>query len=277
MKQLLFAFGITVVAAVAAIVAGSMSWLFWDAWKSTDLEAFRALLGAFSGAFFAYVFVRFGDALKKIYECKEAHYFALLRLQHYFNDCLNTTSDNVFIINDCCHKVFSEIRLASADAPIYMNSFQQYQINRQIVMSLTNIDFLNEVYSLNVSLQKINDSLATIDRAYSQLRDAFLAKNIDLSTYKTNARQYRDRCAEMRGFLDQLKEDLIRLLAITNLLLEDRPFLVRVTQSSVRTSYPKNLDALLKIEWQKVITEIDASGKASAQKINQAQRTRSSD
>lgn len=271
MKSLLFALGVGIVAATAAISAASVSWLFWDAWKGSDLEAFRAIVGAFAGAFFAYVFVRFGDALKKVYDRKEANHTALVKLQHYFNDCLNITGDNIFIVDNCV-EVFSDARLASADVPIFMNTYHQYPIDREIVSRLTNIDFLNEIYSLNISLQKMNASLATIDRSYSQLRDALLAKTIDVSTYKGNALQYRQRSLEMKGFLLQLKGDLIRLFATTNILMEDRPFLVRVIQSLVRTTHPKDFDRRLPAEQERVSGQIEAFAKASAEKIREAQR-----
>lgn len=270
MKSLFFAIGVAIVATIAAIAAGSAIWLFWDALKGTDLEAFRAIVGAFAGAFFAYLFVRFGDAFKKVYDRKEMNHTALVKLQHYFNDCLNTTGDNVFIVNNCVD-VFTDARLASADVPIYMNSFHQYLINRDVVTQLTNVDFLNEVYSLNVSLHKMNDSLATIDRSYSQLRDSFLAKNINVETYKANARQYRDRCAEINAFLLQLKVDLTRLFAVANLLLQNRPFLARVIMALVRTTYPKNFDARLQVEGERVAAEIEAFAKASAKKIRETQ------
>lgn len=270
MKSLFFVIGVVIVAIAAAIVAGSMTWVFWDAWKSTDLDAFRAIIGALAGAFFAYLFVRFGDALKKVYDRKESNHTALVKLQHYFNDCLNTTSDNIFIINNCV-EVFTEARLASTEVPIYMNSFHQYPVNQDVVTQLTNIDFLNEVFSLNITLRKMNSSLATIDRSYSQLRDSYLAKTIDETTYKANARQYRDRCTEIKAFLSQLKDDLIRLYAVTNLLMQDRPFLVRVILALVRTSYPKNFDVRLQIEQERVAAEIEAFAKISTQKIRETQ------
>ena len=270
MKSFSFAIGVVIVAIAAAIVVGSVTWVFWDALKSTDLDAFRAIIGAFAGAFFAYLFVRFGDALKKVYDRKESNHTALAKLQHYFNDCLNTTSDNIFIINNCV-EVFTEARLASAEVPIYMNSFHQYPVNRDVVVQLTNVDFLNEVFSLNTTLRKMNDSLITIDRSYSQLRDSYLAKTIDEAIYKANARQYRDRCTEIKAFLLQLKDDLIRLYAVTNLLMQDRPFLVRVILALVRTSYPKNFDVRLQIEQERVAAEIETFAKISAQKIRETQ------
>lgn len=270
MKASFFAVGVTIVAVAAAIAATSVSWLFWDAWKATDLEAFRAIVGAFSGAFFAYLFVRFGDALKKVYDRKEANHTALVTLQHYFNDCLSTTSDNVFVIDNCA-TVFTNARMATEEVPIYMNSFHQYQINKDLVVQLTNVEFLNEVFSLNVTLRKMNDSLATLDNTYSQLRDAYLAKSIDVPTYKANALRYRDRSVEIKGFLMQLKDDLIRLLAVTSILMEDRPFLARITLSLVRTTYPNNFDVRVHEEKARVVAEIAALGEASAKKILAAQ------
>lgn len=270
MRALLFICGVAIAALAAAILGGSASWLFWDAWKSSDLEAFRALVGGFSGGFFAYLFVRFGDALKKIYDRKELNHTTLVKLQHYFNDCLNTTSDNLFIAKDC-EGVFSDARRSSNEVPIYMNSFHQYPINRDLVANLTNVDFLNEVYSLNVSLHKMNDSLATIDRGYAQLRDSLLAKNVDSETYKLNAWRYKDRCVEIQGFLLQLKGDLIRLFAASNLLLGDRPFFVRVLHASVRTSYKKGFATKLEQERQRVAVEMEAIAEKSAERIREAQ------
>ena len=270
MKSLLFTIGLTIVAVAVVIAASSVTWLFWDAWKATDIVAFRVIVGAFAGAFFAFLFVRFGDGLKKVYDRKESNHTALIKLQHYINDCLNTTGDNIFIVDNCA-SVFTDSRLASEETPIYMSSFHQYLINRELVTHLTNVDFLNEVYSVNVTLYKMNATLATIDRSYSQLRDAYLAKNVDIPTYKLNARRYRDQCTEIKAFLLQLKGDLIRLFAITGLLLKDRPFFVRVVLVLVRTTYPKDFEARVQIEQKRVTAEIEAIAEASAQKIRKAQ------
>ncbi len=269
MKSTFFVVGIAIVAIAFGISAGSVMWLFWDAWKATDLEAFRAIVGAFCGAFFAYLFVRFGDALKKVYDRKEANLNALAQLQHYFNDCLSTTSDNVFII-DKGVSVFTDERLASEEVPVFMNSFHQYQINKDVVRQLTNIEFLNEVFSFNVTLRKLNDDLATIEKTYSELRSSYLAKSIDVKTYKGNVLRYRSRCIEIKSFLLQLKNDLVRLLAVTKILMQDRPFLTRIILALVRTSYPKDFEIQLKVEQERVNNQIEVIAKARAQKIQEA-------
>jgi hypothetical protein len=270
MKSILFGLGIAIVAVAAAIAASSATWVFWDAWKASDLEAFRAIVGAFAGAFFAYLFVRFGDAMKKVYDRKEKNHTSLVRLQHYFNDCLNTTSDNLYIANDCIG-VFTEARLTSGNHPIYMNVFHQYQIDTELVIGLTNLDLINEMASLNAGLKKMNESLATIDRAYHQIRDAFISNTISEKDYLENARQTRDRCAQVRPFLNQTNDDLVRLFAVASLLLKNPPFLVRVTQALVRTKYPKGFETLLDREITEVKAGMKTIAKASEQRIREAE------
>lgn len=273
MKPVFVALGIGVVAFSAAMVGSSATWLFWDAWKASDLEAFRALVGGFSGGFFAYLFVRFGDALKKIYDRKELNYTSLIKLQHYFNDCLNTTSDNVFVVKSCLD-VFTDARRASGELPVFMNTFHAYEINRDLVMKLTNVDYLNELFTLNANLTKMNDSLATVDRAYAQTRDALLSKNIDHDTYRENAWRYRDRCVEIVGFLHELKDELVRLLATARLLAKERPFMTTVQQYLVRTRYSKDFSTRVQSEVAFVEAEIEQNAEKSRQQIEKAQARR---
>ena len=266
MKSLLFGIGVAIVAVAAAIAATSVTWVFWDAWKASDLEAFKALVGAFGGAFFAFLFVRFGDGLKKIYDRKEKNHSTIVRLQHYFNDFLNITGDNLFIADDCI-RVFEEKSLQAGHRVIYMNVFHSYPVDRETLVGLTNVEFLNEVYSLNVDLNKLNASLAAVDRAYGHARDAFVATHLDLLSYIDNARRTRDRCAEMRGFLLRTRHDLIRLLAMANLLAKDPPFLARVIRALTKTSYPRSLKSSLDAEISRVTADMDDIAKQSAQRV----------
>ena len=272
MKSILFGLSVAIIAVAAAIAASSATWVFWDAWKASDLDAFRAIVGAFAGAFFAYLFVRFGDAMKKVYDRKEKNHTSLVRLQHYFNDCLNTTSDNLYIASDCIG-VFTDARLKSGNHPVYMNVFHQYQINAELLMGLTNLDLINEMASLNAGLKKMNDSLATIDRAYGQIRDAFISKSISEGVYLENARRTRDRCVQVTPFLNQTNDDLVRLFAVATLLMKDPPFLVRVTQALVRTKYPKGFETLLQREIVEVKAGMEAITKASKQRIHEAENS----
>lgn len=269
-KRLLFAFGVAGVAAIVGIAAASAGWLFWETLKGADREAFRALLGAFSGAFFAFLFVRLGEGLKRIYDRKEKHHTTLVRLMHHFNDCLNITGDNVYVA-DTALSVFSEERLTSPELPVFFNEFHQYPIDRELVIGLTNMDFANEVYTLNVELRKLNDSMATIDRSYAEVKAAFVSKQIDPKTYIANIRHGRPRYIEIRAFLLPLKADLIRLMASANLLSRDAPFLVSVIRGLTRSTYSKRFEQQRQAEMQSIETEIEANAEASRARINAVQ------
>ena len=215
--------------------------------------------------------MRLGEGLKRIYERKERNHTALVRLQHYFNDCLNTTADNLFIADDCV-RVFDETRLQSGDHPIFMSQFQQYEIDRELPIGLTNVEFLNEVYTLNVELRKLNDSMETVDRAYAQVREAFLAKKLELPDYLANARLTRKRSLEMKEFLLETKRALIRLFAASNLLLKDAPFLVTVIRALAKSSYSKDFKERLSEETSRVSQEINGLANVSGERINKIQR-----
>lgn len=267
MRTTLIRIGIIVVVFIAAMAATSATWIFWEAWRGSDREAFRALVGAFAGAFFAFIFLRFGEAGKRVFERKEKNYNTLVRLQHYVNDCLNITGDNIFIVDDF-FKCFTEERLNGRELPIFINRFQQYPIDRELVIGLTNLQFANELYTLKAELTKLNNSLLTLDRSYGQVMDAYLSKKIDGATYVLNIRMSRDRYREIREFLLQAKEDLIQKFAAANLLVKDAPFFVQITRVLVRSKYGKRFHEDLKHEISKVCSDIDRGAEKSKERIS---------
>ncbi len=84
-------------------------------------------------------------------------------------------------------------------------------------------------------------------------------------------RRTRDRCIQVRPFLKQINEDLVRLFAITNLLMKNPPFLLRVTQALIRTKYPKEFEKLLECETAEVKAGMAAIAEASGQRIREAE------
>lgn len=268
LKRLFYILGLVVIFGVVTLTTTSAAWIFWDSWKNSDVEAYRALLGGFVGAFFAYIFVRLGDALNKIYDRKAKNHTSLVRLQHYFNDCLNTTSDNIFIADDCI-RIFSESNLNSG-SPVFMNVFHEYPIDNELIVTLTNIDLINELASIRASIIKMNSSLASIDRAYSQIRSAFISQNMPRADYIHNARSTRLRCVEIKPFLEQISEELIRLYAVINILLKRPPFLIWVNGYLTRTSYPKDMTKELLTELPMVQKGIEDNASKSKERIARA-------
>ncbi len=267
-----YAISVVLLAIILAVAAGSASWIFWEAWRSSDREVFRALLGGFSGAFFAFVFVRIGEGLKRLYERQAKNHSSLIMAEHYLNNCLNVTGDNVFVAEDFL-ELISEERLVSGNLPFYMNTFSRYEIDRDLLLGLTNIDFINELYSLNSSLRKLNDSLAATDRANEQLRAALLTKPAEFhDSYVENMRRQRQRYVELRAFLIQASEDIIDAIGAGRVQLKSPPFFVWLLHLLVRKTYSRRFKRNVKPEIVALRQEIEEVAKASKLKIEEAQK-----
>lgn len=271
MTNLRLIVGVALIAVVFGCAAATFSRVLWDAWIISNQESSTAMAGAFAGAFFALVFVRLGEALNKIYSRSERNQTSLIRLQHYVNDCMNVTNDNVFIAKNCLG-VFDEAVLLTGQLPVFMNVPLPCPIDKETPLGLTNIDFLNEVYSLNVDLKTMNDSMATIDRAYSQIRDAFIQKSIDPPTYLENARRTRERYRELAGFLMELQKDLVRTLATSRILMRRTPFFISIVRLITQRYYGRKFPHELAREIARVEQEIAQVGKDSAARVASAQR-----
>jgi hypothetical protein len=133
---------------------------FWEAWRGADRDVFKALLGGFSGAFFAFTFVRMADWLKRLADRLEKDHSAVIAHTALPERLFRDHRGQHF----CDRRFFaivSEERLNSGIAPVYMNRFKQYPIDRDVLIDLSNVEFVNEIYWFNGSLRKLNDDLAT--------------------------------------------------------------------------------------------------------------------
>ncbi|MBC7943771.1 MAG: hypothetical protein H7X91_00555 [Burkholderiales bacterium] len=266
MRKILTVFAVFIAVGMGGIAAGSATWLFWNVSKASDLEAFRALLGGFAGAFFAFLFIRLGDWLTRLYQRRATHYNALVRLQYYFNECLVLTGDNIFIADDF-FRCFAEESREGEELRIFMNRFIAYPRDIELVISLSNIDYANELYSFNIEIQKTNQSMATVNRSYEQMLEAFVSKNIDASVYQANVHALRIHYVELRKFLLRIKHDLVLLIAKARLLDREAPWLFKVIRALTSTTYGKGFEKRVGVEATKVESEIEAVAKKSRDKI----------
>ena len=264
--RVLFIDGIILLCMIAGVVGGSLAWNLWSVWRGSDLEAFRAIAGGFSGAFFAYLFVRLGESMKLLYDRQRANGNALVRLQHYFNVCLEILNTNEKTI-DKMQIALSDARLRSSCIPMFGVGFRPFQINRELPLSLTNIDYINDVCDFNADLELINLDLASIQQGLQEVRDAFLAKAIEEADYKDNAKRFRESSSQLLPFLARSRSQIIRLIAISRILLSRKSFWSKLTEKVVRTSYPANLPGRLPSVELDVKREIDRCSIESQESI----------
>jgi len=259
---------ISLFAVIVGSVIGAIIWLTTTQSGSGDHDLPKALLGAFSGAFFAFVFIRLGDAMSKLYDRQAKNYDGLVRIQHQLNDFLNLTSDNIFIV-DTYLETFTDEAIKSENPSVFFNQFHEYPISRDLLLSFTNIDYANEVYQLYVEIQKLNSSMSSVDRSYDQIRSAFIDKKIDLKTYIKNVELTRSRHKEIKLFLIRLQKDLIRTLAAARLLCNSKPPLSRMIIWLSRSKYSSRFNEKLNAEILKLETEVKTISGESKKKIDE--------
>lgn len=227
-------------------------------------------IGAFTGAFFAFIFIRIGEILTKISERQKRHYAALVKLEHIFNRYLNDISDNIAQI-----EYISKIKQRADNSPpsLNYNRLEAFLIDDTILLDLANIAFINEMASFNVSLRKINSDMESINRSYDEIRQAALHRLIIPDSYVQNFELYVKRLGTVRAFLELLNDKLKRNLATVRLLVLRKPLFNRLL-GFVFSGY-QQMPAEIEIttELKRLEDEILETRQKSRQDINKIKKT----
>lgn len=240
--------------------------IFQKTFESPDIYFMGSMLSGFTGAFFAFLFVRLGDGLTRIYDRAIKNVNALVKLQHVFNDILSELNDNVFVAEQ-----YQNILSKSIDSKtpiIAMNRFYPVTVDKQTVMELSNIDLINEINFFYADIQKFNKSAVITNDAYVHACNSFIDKKITLESYLITAKLVRDDAAEAKRFVSSYMEDGIRLLAKIRILSKEAPLLLRIIRAISRTRYPSHFDKLVDKEMAEVNANIENTKNLSREKIN---------
>lgn len=244
--------------------------VFRSLWDGYDAKLHEMFFGGFVGAFFAFIFVRLGEALTRIYERKALHYNAVIRLQHYFNDILNTLNDNSFVMKDFC-KIFSDEVIDRGKTPLYANRLHEIPFSKEDIIDLANLTFANAVFNFNVHVAKLNNSIVSTNRSYEQFSSAFVDGKIDRDSYIANVKRHKDRLSELQGFVEETKEDGIRLLACARVLSKNAPFLSRVICRVAKVTTSQTFERDVASEINVLRQEILENAQQSRERIQRAQ------
>lgn len=236
-------------AIVFGFVAFVTALVFQSLWGGTEAKSREMFFGAFVGAFFAFIFVRLGEALTRIYERKARHYKAVIKLEHYFNYILNTLNENRFIIEHF-REVFSDEVIDRGDTPLFTSRLHDIPFSKEDVIDLANLTFANAVFNFNVHVAKLNNSMASTNRSYELFSSAFVDGKIARDSYIANVRRHKERLIELEGFIKKTEKDSIYLLACSRVLSKNAPFLSRIIRrvARVTTSPTFEQDVALEIK-----------------------------
>jgi len=247
---------------IAAFIFVFGVFIFDKIFIQTDLDYINNAIGAFMGAFFAFLFIRISEVFTKIYERKKRHNDALVKLEYIYNEYLNIISDNIFIIDDFIG--ISQDAIQKNQPFIYFNNLHQFPINKEIILDLYNIDLINEVFSFNSNINKINDSIDAVNRAYAEIKNIFIQKQIDYKTYEINVNMLIKKFQEIKKFLVALTEEDKEVIAMIRILLERKPLLIHLKEY-----FSDKLKKQIPEEIKKIEKEINTVETKDKKRINE--------
>lgn len=170
----------------------------------------EAGLGAFMGAFFAFLFIRFADFLTRLGKRRLAYYNALVAIERLFNEHLAAISSNSFMLETFC----DTIRQGMA-SPF---NFESLNRDKSLYVPIHNVEILNKLFSFDEGIRRLNADLAAMRSVIQHISSGFMEGHLDKAAYKENADFVATQMETIIGkYGDQLRKEALELLAIVRL------------------------------------------------------------
>lgn len=245
--------------------------LFDKVFIKQDQNYLTNTISAFLGAFIAFIFIRFTEFLDKLFKRKTKHRDALISLEKLGNEYLNTISDNIFIIDEFT-KIANE---KSGQLPpfIYFNELHEFKYDKTIIKGLTNLEIINDQFSFEASVEKMNSSLRSTNRFYITIRDALVSGNIDPQTYFQNVSNLIEKLLELKAFLKNLENENLDLMTKVRILIHDEEsFYTRVLRRILKKELTYDQKMRIPGERKKLEEEIKQTEEQSRARIDVVER-----
>lgn len=232
--------------------------IFHKLFIEADNKFANSASAAFLGAFMAFIFVRMGDFFKSYSERITKNHTALIKLEHTLNGLLTTLDDNIYVIEtfEKIYKAYSENK-EQTNIFVWANKLHPVTKFDDLIIELLNIDLVNELFSLNVNLRKMNESLDTINSAYAETKDALIGRRIATDNYMLNVKRIYMDLLDIKRFLLSSLEDATQALAAVRVLAKNRPLMGYLLRRISGHKYGKTFSAKRHEELLKLRVEIE--------------------
>lgn len=254
-------------ASILGFLAFGAFFVFSKLFSQQDATFIETFQGAFLGAFFAFLFIRIADGLNKIYERHAKNSKALVILEHHFNDCGGVIHDDIYIVDKFLSLVADLERNPSLPL-LYSNTLHPIPINKDNVIDLINIDYINDLTSYNIRTRKMNDSMQTLNNAYQQIKVAFVERHANEETYVQNVIGLKEELVIFKNFLNELLGETVKVLATARILGREKTFFSRIVLLTFKKRHSKKFKKHLEDETKTLKAEIEEVGKESRARID---------
>lgn len=218
---------------------------------------------AFAGAFFAFLFLRLAEFLSKIYERQVKHYNSLVILDTQLNELGGIIHDNIYLIP------FFKKSITLGN--IYFSKLRSMPIDKSHYENLHDINLINDLFSFNYQVRKLNDDIDSLTNGYADIKNAYIQHNIQKPDYLINAQISAELLTTLEVFLKDMEECTVQLMAKVRLMSKrDVPLGTRIARLFIHTSGSKLKKNEIENEAKKLHKEIEETKIKSQKEIEEA-------
>lgn len=217
---------------------------------------------AFAGAFFAFLFLRLAEFLSKVYQRQVKHYNSLVILETQLNELGGIIHDNIYLI--------PFFRNAITSGNIYLSKLRQLPIDRSHYKNLHDIDLINDLFSFNYQLRKLNDDMDSLADGYADIKNAYIQHHIQKQDYLINAQISAELLTALEAFLGETESQTVQLMAKVRLMSKkDVPLGTTVARWFIHTSGSSLKKVDIDREAEKLLKEIEETKTQSQKEIEE--------
>jgi hypothetical protein len=193
---------------LALVISVALLFLYHSA------DVFEKASGAFMGAFFAFFFVRLAEVMKALYDRQARNQIALVRIQHIFNGYLEDFHTDLFEIGEI---ETHALKFTQQGMPLSFNRLLPFSVHKDVLLDLTNIDFVNDLFSFNVLLERANNSIEKLSDVGKTMRALALTENPAFN-YEEQFKSYAKSTGELKPYIDRLNDRALEVLGKARVL-----------------------------------------------------------
>jgi hypothetical protein len=248
-------YGLLALVAVIVVTIGLVGALF-----ASGLDGFsgkEALLSAFGGAFFAYIFVKLGELFTRLSQREKLNLDTLVEFEYVLNDHLNRISVNIKILEALVTVVEQK------SSVINFMKTKAMPVDKSNLRNLKNLDFINDMFNYFVDLEKINDGLELVISFAIKLINDTAAMSIsgrskvDIEkSYKVNSDALIGMVNDTISLFKAAEKDCVELIAKSKYVYDRRNIWLSLAYTGgARAHYADDL----KEELPKLVKELEES------------------
>lgn len=243
-------------------------YIFKELFFESNLEFSNSAYAAFLGAFLAFLFVRIGDFLKAFSDRLSRNYNALVKFDHILNSLYNDLDDNIYVV-EIFESLYQENIKAVEEKRIFIwaNRLHPVRLFDDLILELLNMDLTNELFALNIHLRKFNDSADTINRAYTESKEALISGSIEPKVYIDNLGNTHRHLLDIKSFLISYSEEIKEAISAVRVLCKRKTLMGSIFARLPGRNYSRDFDTHRQEQLKILEEEMTRTRKSSGEKI----------